>query len=120
MRRGNVYFRGRYKMMIKTGGENVSEREVEIFLEGMPGIKSVQVVGIPDKQWGEIVTAMIEEETPSSLSEKDVQDYCKGKIAKFKIPKKVFFLRGGSWPLLGAGKIDKITLKRQIMDQLGQ
>ncbi len=114
---GNVYYRGRYKMMIKTGGENVSEREVEMFLESMPGVKSVQVIGIPDVKWGELVTAIIEEEKPSSLSEEDVIDFCQGKIAKFKVPKKVLFLHGESWPLLGPGKIDKKTLKQKVLEK---
>lgn len=119
--KGNLYFRGRYKMMIKTGGENVSEREVEMFLESMPEVMSVQVVGVPDPKWGEIVTAVIEEVHPSALTEEAVIAFCQGKIAKFKIPKKVLFLRGTeTWPLLGAGKIDKKTLKQQVLEKLSR
>ena len=118
--KGNVYFRGRYKMMIKTGGENVSEREVEVFLESLPGVKLVQVIGLPDPQWGEIVTAVIEEEATSKLTEKAVQDFCQGKIAKFKVPKKVLFVKSDDWPLLGSGKIDKQTLKKFATEKLGR
>lgn len=118
--RGNLYYRGRYKMMIKTGGENVSERELEMFLEGMPGVKQVQVIGVPDARWGELVVAVIEEDKPESLTEKAVQDFCEGKIAKFKIPKKVVFMRGETWPLLGPGKIDKKILKQNVMQKMGR
>ena len=96
---GNIYYRGRYKMMIKTGGENVSEREVEIFLESMPGVRSVQVIGIPHEKWGEAVTAVIENEPNLHFTQEDVVAFCKGKISRYKIPKKVLFLNGDKWPL---------------------
>ena len=108
---GNVAYRGRYKMMIKTGGENVSEREVEMFLEGIPGVRSVQVLGIPDEKWGEAVTAVIEIAEGERLTQEEVKEYCKGRIAPFKIPKHVLFIDGTEWPLLGAGKVDKKKLK---------
>jgi fatty-acyl-CoA synthase len=110
--KGNLAYRGRYKMMIKTGGENVSEREVEMFLEGLPGIRSVQVIGLPDPTWGEAVTAVIEKSAGAELTKEEVIDYCKGKIAGFKIPKKVLFIEESQWPLLGAGKVDKNKLKK--------
>jgi len=115
--KGNVYYRGRYKMMIKTGGENVSEREVEIFLEGIPCLKSVQVIGLPDKKWGEAVTAVIEVEPGTTLTKEDVIAFCKGKIAGFKIPKHVLFINGADWPLLGAGKVNKGELKEWAAEQ---
>lgn len=108
---GNLFYRGRIKTMIKTGGENVSEREVEIFLEAIPGVKSVQVVGLPDEKWGEAVTAIIEAEAGTKLNKDQVAEFCKDKIAGFKIPKRVLFIDGQDWPLLGAGKIDKRKLK---------
>ena len=114
---GNISYRGRYKMMIKTGGENVSEREVEIFLEGMSGVRSVQVIGVPHEKWGEAVTAIIEIEPEHRMTEKDVFDFCIGKISKFKIPKKIHFISSGEWPLLGSGKINKIALKEKIVCQ---
>jgi len=115
--KGSVYYRGRYKMMIKTGGENVSEREVEIFLEGIPGLKSVQVIGLPDEKWGEAVTAVIEVEPGTTLKKEGVVAFCKGKIAGFKIPKNVLFINGPDWPLLGAGKVNKGELKEWAVQQ---
>jgi len=108
---GNVVYRGRYKMMIKSGGENVSEREVEVLLEEMSGIRSVQVIGLPDKKWGEAVTAVIELEEGASITIGDVVEFCRDKMARFKIPKNVLFIEGRDWPLLGAGKVNKISLK---------
>lgn len=116
--KGNVTYRGRYKMMIKTGGENVSEREVEVFLETIPGIKSVVVVGVPDPNWGEAVTAVIELESAASLTKENVREFCKNKIARFKIPKNVLFIDGRDWPLLGSGKINKIHLKEWAIKKL--
>jgi len=115
---GFVVYRGRFKMMIKTGGENVSEREVEIFLEGIPGVKSVQVLGVPDEKWGEAVTAVIEPEAGADLTKEKVLEHCQGKLAKFKIPKHVLFIKGSEWPLLGAGKVDKRTLKNWAVEKV--
>jgi len=115
---GNVVYRGRYKMMIKSGGENVSEREVEVLLEEMPGIRSVQVIGVPDKKWGEAVTAIIELEEQANLTRDNVVEFCKDKMARFKVPKNVLFIKGNEWPLLGAGKVNKIKLKEWAISEI--
>ena len=117
-RNGNISYRGRYKMMIKTGGENVSEKEVEIFLESMPNIRNVQVFGIPHEKWGEAVTAIIETEPKHDFTQEDVIAFCKGKISRYKIPKNVLFFNGDDWPLLGSGKINKIALRKKVVDKL--
>jgi len=118
-RQGNIYYRGRYKMMIKTGGENVSEKEVENFLEGIPTVKAVQVVGVPDERWMEAVTAIIETKPGTSLTQEDVINYCKGKIAGYKIPKYVLFVNETDWPLKSTGKVDKRTLKEWAVNKIG-
>lgn len=115
---GFVVYRGRFKMMIKTGGENVSEREVEIFLEGLPGVKSVQIIGMLDEKWGEAVTAIIEPEVGANLTREKVLGYCHGKLAKFKIPKHILFIKGSDWPLLSAGKVDKRALKNWAVEHV--
>lgn len=115
---GNVIYRGRYKMMIKTGGENVSEREVEVFLETIPGIKAVAVIGIPDTKWGESVTAIIEAEPGADLTKEKIAEFCKNKIARFKIPKNVLSMDGNNWPVLGSGKLDKNKLKEWARGKL--
>jgi fatty-acyl-CoA synthase len=115
---GNVVYRGRYKAIIKSGGENISEREVEVLLEELPSIKSVQVIGVPDKEWGQAVTAVIEVKEGVSLGKDDVIEFCRNKMARFKIPKNVLFIERNNWPLLGAGKVDKVSLKKWAVSKL--
>ena len=97
-KRGYLYYRGRYKHMVKTGGENVSQREVEIFLEGHPDIQAVQVIGLPDVQWGEAVTAVIQTRSGRDLSLEEIKEFCREKLSGFKIPKRVYNIRERSGP----------------------
>lgn len=100
---------GRIKDMIIRGGENIYPREIEEFLYKMPEIKDVQVAGVPSEKYGEAVGAFIILKEGSSLTAEDVQDFCKGKIARYKVPKYVFFLK--EFPMTGSGKIQKFKLK---------
>lgn len=102
---------GRIKDMIIRGGENVYPREIEEFLYTMPGVLDVQVVGIPDEKYGEIVGACIILEDGAELTEEDVRDYARTKIARFKVPKHVFFV--DEFPLTASGKIQKFILREQ-------
>jgi len=116
--KGYLYYRGRYKQMVKTGGENVSQKEVEIFLEGHPDIQAVQVIGLPDEEWGEAVTAVIQTRSGCSLSPQEVKGFCKGKLAGFKIPKRIFDIQEHEWPVTRVGKIDKIKLRQWAIERL--
>ncbi|MDI3550575.1 MAG: hypothetical protein PWQ15_1678 [Methanobacterium sp.] len=100
---------GRIKDMIIRGGENIYPREIEEFLYTMPGVLDVQVVGLPDEKYGEIVGACIILEEGAELTEEDVRDYARTKIARFKVPKHVFFV--DEFPLTASGKIQKYKLK---------
>ncbi|MBR7066143.1 MAG: AMP-binding protein [Prevotella sp.] len=116
------YYRitGRIKDMIIRGGENVSPREIEEFLYHMPGIKDVQVAAVPSKKYGEQVGAFIILQDGVKMQPEDVQDFCRGKIARYKIPKYVFFVDG--FPLTGSGKIQKFKLKElslQLCEKMG-
>jgi len=102
---------GRIKDMIIRGGENIYPREIEEFLYTMPGVLDVQVVGIPDEKYGEIVGACIILEEDAQLTEEDVRDYARTKIARFKVPKHVFFV--DEFPLTASGKIQKFILREQ-------
>ncbi len=102
---------GRIKDMIIRGGENIYPREIEEFLYTMPGVLDVQVVGISDEKYGEIVGACIILEEDAELTEEDVRDYSRTKIARFKVPKHVFFV--DEFPLTASGKIQKFILKEQ-------
>lgn len=109
--RGYLYYRGRYKQMVKTGGENVSQREVEALLEGHPDIQSVQVIGLPDEEWGEAVTAVVQTWSGRDLTLEEVKEFCRRRVAGFKIPKKVLNIQEAEWPVTLVGKIDKIKLR---------
>lgn len=106
---GNYRITGRIKDMIIRGGENIYPREVEEFLYHLPGVKDVQVAGIPSKKYGEAVGAFIIQNPGANLTEEIVKDFCRDKIARFKIPKYVLFV--DEFPLTGSGKIQKFKLK---------
>ena len=106
---GNYRITGRIKDMIIRGGENIYPREIEEFLYQMPAIKDVQVAGIPSKKYGEAVGAFIILHEGCSLNEFDVREFCQGKIARYKIPKYIFFVK--EFPMTGSGKIQKFKLK---------
>jgi fatty-acyl-CoA synthase len=105
---------GRIKDMIIRGGENIYPREIEEFLYTMPGILDVQVIGIPDQRYGEIVGAFIIKDENSDINEEDVRDYSLTKIARYKVPKRVFFV--DEFPLTASGKIQKFKLRDQAVE----
>lgn len=115
---GYLFYRGRYKNMIKTGGENVSEREVEMFLESHPDIKVVQVIGVPDQKWGEVVLALIETQSGDSISKKELKDFSTNKISEFKIPKHIVEILSEEWPITPTGKYNKEKLREIAIDRL--
>lgn len=107
----NGYYRitGRIKDMIIRGGENVYPREIEEFLYTVDGVKDAQVVGIPDEKYGEIVGAFVMLNDGVQLTEEDIQDYARTKIARYKVPKHIFFVN--EYPLTASGKIQKFKLR---------
>jgi fatty-acyl-CoA synthase len=112
------YYRitGRLKDMIIRGGENVYPRELEEFLYSHPAILDVQVIGVPDKKFGEKVAACIQLKEGQTLSSEELRHYCKGKIAGFKIPEYVLFV--DEYPMTASGKIQKYKLKEQALEAL--
>jgi len=107
---------GRIKDMIIRGGENIYPREIEEFLHTMPGVKDVQVVGIPDEKYGEIVGAFIIKEENADIREEDVRDYAIERIARYKVPKHVFFVE--EFPLTASGKVQKFKLREMAVELL--
>lgn len=114
---GYYQITGRCKDMIIRGGENIYPKEIEDFLYGVPGVKDVQVVGVPSKRYGEEVAAYVQLKEGASLEPSDVQDFCRGKIARYKIPKYVFFVE--EFPLTASGKIQKYKLRENAAERLG-
>ncbi|EGJ49344.1 AMP-binding protein [Desulfocurvibacter africanus] len=107
--RGYVTITGRLKDMIIRGGENIYPREIEEFLYSMPGIRDVQVAGVPSRKYGEEVGAFIILKEGANLAPEDVRDFCRGKIAWHKIPKYVAFVQ--EYPMTASGKIQKYKLR---------
>lgn len=108
-REGFYRITGRIKDMIIRGGENIYPREIENFLYQLPQIEMVEVAGIADKKYGEIVGAFIKLKSDTKLTQEEVQEYCRGKIARFKIPQHVIFV--DDFPKTASGKIQKYKLR---------
>jgi fatty-acyl-CoA synthase len=106
---GNYRITGRIKDMIIRGGENIYPREIEDFLYKHDKIKDIQVAGIPSEKYGEEVGAFIILHNSAVMTEEEVRDYCRGQIARHKIPRYIFFV--SEYPLTGSGKIQKFKLK---------
>lgn len=115
----NGYYRitGRLKDMIIRGGENIYPKEVEDFLLTMPGIKDAQVVAVPSEKYGEEVASFIQLKNGTNLEPEDIQDYCRGQIARYKIPKYIFFI--DEFPLTASGKVQKFKLREIAARNLG-
>lgn len=106
---GFYHITGRIKDMIIRGGENIYPREIENFIYSMPEVSMVEVVGIPDEKYGEIVGAFVILKEGYELTQEQVREYCMGQIARYKIPKYVFFLK--EFPKTGSGKVMKYKLR---------
>jgi fatty-acyl-CoA synthase len=108
---------GRIKNMIIRGGENVYPREIEEFLYTHPKISDVQIYGVPDRKYGEQVMAAVILKKGEDMTEDEVRDFCRGKIANYKIPKYVKFV--DSYPMTASGKIQKFKLREMAIKELG-
>jgi acyl-CoA synthetase (AMP-forming)/AMP-acid ligase II len=113
---GQLMFHGRLRDMLKVGGENVAAVEIENCLQQHNAVKLAQVVGIPDRRLIEVPAAFIELEQGQEASGQELIDFCKGKIASFKIPRHVRFV--SEWPV-SSTKIQKFRLQDQIKQELG-
>jgi fatty-acyl-CoA synthase len=102
---------GRIKDMIIRGGENIYPKEIEDFLHHMDGVQDVQIVGVPSVKYGEQPGAFVIPHPDADISPQDVIDFCHGKIAWFKTPKFVHFLK--EFPLTASGKVMKMKLREQ-------
>lgn len=109
---GYLYFVGRKKDLIKTGGENVYPQEVENILNQHPAIAEATVIGLPDPEWGEAVTAVVISRDGSELSVKEIKDFCNGKIAGYKIPKRIKMV--DAIPKNETGKVIKRELRERF------
>lgn len=117
---GYLHFRGRLKELIKSGGINISPLEVEAYLLTHPQIKQAYVVSLPDPVKGEIPVAAVELRDGQNLSVADLQGFCRGHIASYKIPVHVVFLEAHEFPRTSTGKVQKPSLREAIAARLGR
>ena len=108
---------GRIKDMVIRGGENVYPREIEEYLYGHPSIEDVQVIGVPDERFGEQLCACIKLRDGASVTTAEIQEFCQGQIAHFKIPHYVKIV--DSFPMTVTGKVQKFIMREQMIRELG-
>jgi len=113
---GTIMFHGRYKDMLKVGGENVAAAEIEALLGRHPAVKLAQVVGIPDAKYAEVPAAFVELKPGSSATEAELVSFCKREVAAFKVPRVVRFI--DDWPM-SSSKIQKFRLRETLIAELG-
>ncbi len=114
---GYVNIVGRIKDMIIRGGENIYPREIEEYLYGHPAIEDVQVIGVPDRRYGEQVMAWIKLREGAEITGEEIREHCRGKIAHFKVPRYVKFVDG--FPMTVTGKIRKVEMREISIVELG-
>ncbi len=108
---GYLTITGRLKDMIIRGGENIYPREIEEFLYEMEGIYDVQVVGVPSEKYGEEVGAFVIMKPDFNYAPEDIRDFCRGRIARYKIPKYIDFVN--SFDMTASGKVQKYKLREK-------
>ena len=111
-----VRFFGRYKDMLKVGGENVDPMEVEAFLMDHPAVNRVQVIGVPDQRLSEVPCACVVTEPGRQLTVEDVDAFCRGRMASFKIPRHLMLM--DDYPMTSSGKVQKYILRQMAQDRL--
>ncbi|CAI8004519.1 Putative acyl-CoA synthetase YngI [Geodia barretti] len=112
------YFKitGRSKDMIIRGGENVYPREVEEFLYTNPKVADVQVIGVPDQRFGEEIMAWVSLRAGQEATEEEIMDFCRGRIAHYKVPRYVKFV--SEFPMTVTGKIQKYVMREVSIQEL--
>jgi fatty-acyl-CoA synthase len=103
--------------MIIRGGENSYPREIEEFLFRHPGVSDVQVIGVPSERYGEETMALIKPSEGVRLTAEEMTEYCRGKIATFKIPRYWKFV--DDFPMTVTGKVQKFRMKEMAVEELG-
>ncbi len=102
---GYIHLIDRKSNMIISGGENIYPSEVESVISALPAVKDVAVIGVPHDKWGEAVMAVVVRHSGGQLSESEVLDWCRGRMAGFKRPQSVLFIDDADMPRTATGKI---------------
>ena len=114
---GNYRITGRLKDMIIRGGENIYPKEIEEFIYTHPGVRDVQVIGVPDKKYGEEIMACIILKESGSMTVQEMTDYIKASMARHKVPKYIEFV--DNFPMNAAGKVLKYKMREDAAARLG-
>ena len=114
---GYIHISGRIKDLIIRGGENISPKEIEDFLYTYKGVMDAQVIGVPSKKYGEEVMAWIKPKEGVTLTEEELHDFCKGRIAHYKVPRYWKFVE--EFPMTISGKIRKVEMREISARELG-
>jgi fatty-acyl-CoA synthase len=114
---GYVNIVGRIKDLVIRGGENIYPREIEEFLYRHPKVQDVQVVGLPDRKYGEELCAWVIVKPGQTATEEEIRDFCKGQIAHYKVPKYIQFVT--AFPMTVTGKIQKFKIRDEMKERLG-
>ncbi len=115
--RGCYRITGRLKDMIIRGGENIYPREIEEFLYTHPAVKDVQVIGVPDRKYGEEIMACVILKEPGSITEEELMDYIRTRLARHKVPRYIEFME--AFPMNAAGKVLKYKMREDATKRLG-
>lgn len=107
---GYIQLLGRSKEMYKVSGELVSPREVEVVISQHPAVNHVHVIGVPDALTTEIGAAFIELKQGETCTRRDVIDWCYSRLARFKMPRHIWFIDSSEWPMTSTGKVQKFRL----------
>ena len=114
---GYIYISGRIKDLIIRGGENISPKEIEDFLYTYEGVMDAQVIGVPSKKFGEEVMAWIKPNEGVTLTEEELRNFCKDRIAHYKVPRYWKFVN--EFPMTISGKIRKVEMREIAAEELG-
>ena len=114
---GYLHISGRIKDLIIRGGENISPKEIEDFLYTYKGVMDAQVIGVPSEKYGEEIMAWIKPNEGVTLTEEELRDFCKERIAHYKIPKYWKFV--SEFPMTISGKIRKVEMREIAARELG-
>jgi fatty-acyl-CoA synthase len=117
---GSLQITGRTKELYKSGGELVAPKEVEELLTAHPGVSQAYVVGAPDERWGEVGCAFVVRDPAATVDAAELVELCRERLARFKVPRHVYFLEAGELPLTPTGKVQKFELVRRARELLGE
>jgi fatty-acyl-CoA synthase len=116
--KGRLFWEGRLADVIKTGGANVSPREIDDVLSAHPGVKLSQTVGVPHETLGEMVVSCIVPHEGAVIGEREIRDFARGQLASYKVPRRVLFFREEELAKTGSDKVKTGALRRLSLERL--